>query len=394
MRLVLFSILNLFLSLSHSAGVHIKKMSSQEIVQHEILSEVSNSTSNSNNQISSLNGANLEATYDANATSLADFAQQTLIDVNSQPLIQNIIDNHQLISHPLNDTTTTATSNSVALPSDDQQQQPATTENTTNVLDPNSPIITEFYERFPMGRMFQSLEALRTETYEYGRKHNVALTTSKSDKTKIYLICKHGGQYRKNVKKSQKAAAAAANRVIKARARRSQKTGCACMIYARCCRGSFWIIRKSIGEHNHPIANDPSAYAMYRSLSPEHLITVHRLLREHVSVSLIIKSLKASGVSNILAKDIENIQQDMKRRDVLELPQQQQPLSIMPSESSTTTSTSLVAEPSSSSVVAIHPIPATHLLEYQHDTATPSALIAPSSDEIKLSPTESHIIHE
>ncbi|KAF1804795.1 hypothetical protein FB192DRAFT_1359581 [Mucor lusitanicus] len=186
---------------------------------------------------------------------------------------------------------------------------------TGNTLDPSSPIITEFYERFAVGRMFQSLEELRTEAFEYGRKHNVALTTSKSDKTKVYLICKHGGFYRKNNKK-----ASDLNQNIKPRLRRSQKTGCACMIYARCCRGSFWVIRKCIGEHNHPIAEDPRAYAMYRSLSPEHLLVVHRLLREHVGVTFIVKSLRAHGVTNILAKDIENIQQDLKRRDVLNLP--------------------------------------------------------------------------
>ncbi|KAL9552716.1 hypothetical protein MBANPS3_003628 [Mucor bainieri] len=186
---------------------------------------------------------------------------------------------------------------------------------TGNTLDPSSPIIVEFYERFAVGRMFQSLEELRTEAFEYGRKHNVALTTSKSDKTKVYLICKHGGFYRKNNKK-----ASDLNQNIKPRLRRSQKTGCACMIYARCCRGSFWVIRKCIGEHNHPIAEDPRAYAMYRSLSPEHLLVVHRLLREHVGVTFIVKSLRANGVTNILAKDIENIQQDLKRRDVLDLP--------------------------------------------------------------------------
>ncbi|CAO3620114.1 unnamed protein product [Mucor fragilis] len=288
-----------------------------------------------------------------------DYTQQTLMDVNSQPLMHSLLESHQhhpLLDHhnaAMNATDTdlltanaaaammkhiagprlaatpisvaaasavnTAAFNSPTPPSNTNGSNGFTDncaiEITGNTLDPSSPIITEFYERFAVGRMFQSLEELRTEAFEYGRKHNVALTTSKSDKTKVYLICKHGGFYRKNNKK-----ASDLNQNIKPRLRRSQKTGCACMIYARCCRGSFWVIRKCIGEHNHPIAEDPRAYAMYRSLSPEHLLVVHRLLREHVGVTFIVKSLRANGVTNILAKDIENIQQDLKRRDVLDLP--------------------------------------------------------------------------
>ncbi|KAI7904717.1 uncharacterized protein BX663DRAFT_503277 [Cokeromyces recurvatus] len=308
---------------------------SQE-VKHEILSEVNSQSIPTNISESQINSLTEAAKNLSNAlkqtTTLTDFAQQTLIDVNSQPLIHNLMDNHPLISHP---TLATTQNNQTLLNANNQllsqtlssnnSSNSISTENNTNnnnennssgtvQLDPSSPIITEFYERFAMGRMFQTLEELRTEAYEYGRKYNVALTTSKSDKTKIYLICKHGGHYRKNTKRPQ------TNKTIKPRIRRSQKTGCACMIYARCCRGSFWIIRKSIGEHNHPIAEDPRTYAMYRSLSPEHLLIVHRLLREHVGVSFIVKSLKANGVTNILAKDIENIQQDLKRRDVLDLP--------------------------------------------------------------------------
>ncbi|GAN06072.1 hypothetical protein MAM1_0110c05549 [Mucor ambiguus] len=341
-----------------------------EQVKTEILAEVNSTTSLSEAAATLSNALSLQhqqgqEQHDPQQQQQPeiDYTQQTLMDVNSQPLMHSLLESHQ--HHPLlghhsaamnaTDTDllnanaavaaaammkhiagprlsatpiTVASSSSVNTAAFSSPAPPPTNANgnssftdncaieiTGNTLDPSSPIIIEFYERFAVGRMFQSLEELRTEAFEYGRKHNVALTTSKSDKTKVYLICKHGGFYRKNNKK-----ASDLNQNIKPRLRRSQKTGCACMIYARCCRGSFWVIRKCIGEHNHPIAEDPRAYAMYRSLSPEHLLVVHRLLREHVGVTFIVKSLRANGVTNILAKDIENIQQDLKRRDVLDLP--------------------------------------------------------------------------
>ncbi|KAI8353643.1 hypothetical protein EDC96DRAFT_577192 [Choanephora cucurbitarum] len=285
---------------------------------------------------------------------ITDYTQQTLLDVNSQPIIRSLTNTH--LAHPILGETSMKPPNPsedllhaaaavvaanpphslLMLPGEssplhpaDNSMEPSSTNTTTTVttndspppimiapiipMDPSNPILSEFYQRFSVGRMFDSLEDLRTEAYEYGRKHNVALTTSKSDKTKIYLICKHGGQYRRNTKRPTPG-------TVKPRIRKSQKTGCACMIYARHCKGSFWVIRKSIGEHNHPINSNESHYAMYRTLTPEQLLDVHRLLRDHVSVSLIVKSLKSKGASNILAKDIENIQQDLKRRNVLDLP--------------------------------------------------------------------------
>ncbi|KAI8083347.1 uncharacterized protein B0P05DRAFT_536980 [Gilbertella persicaria] len=290
-----------------------KQEQQQESIKNDLISQV-NSQPLVNNEI-------------------ADYAQQTLLDVNSQPIIHNLMHSHpphilrphtpseELLhaaaavvanssSHSLLNLNSEAPTQSSESPTTAAAAAPAPS---VIPMDPSNPILTEFYERFTVGRMFDTLEDLRNEAYEYGRKHNVALTTSKSDKTKIYLICKHGGQYRRNNKRPPPG-------TVKPRIRRSQKTGCACMIYARYCRGSFWVIRKSVGEHNHPIADDPSAYAMYRSLTPEQLLMVHRLLREHVGVSFIVKSLRSNGVTNILAKDIENIQQDLKRRDVLDLP--------------------------------------------------------------------------
>ncbi|KAI9361842.1 hypothetical protein BD770DRAFT_408324 [Pilaira anomala] len=234
--------------------------------------------------------------------SMKDFTQQTLMDVNSQPLM------------PATAATTAATTVTQSDgPALTRQALPAIMEDNVqhqqHQQDQNSTLITEFYENFSVGKTYQTLEELRSTAFEYGRKHNVALTTSKSDKTKIYLICKHGGHYRKNLNKKNRPD------TIKTRIRKSQKNGCRCLIYARCCKGTHWTIRKSIGEHNHPISEDPRTYAMYRSLKAEHLSMVHKLLKENMGISNIVKSLIANGVNNIVAKDIENIQQDMKRKE-------------------------------------------------------------------------------
>ncbi|KAI8969706.1 hypothetical protein BDB01DRAFT_855566 [Pilobolus umbonatus] len=243
---------------------------------------------------------------------LNEVDKQLLSEVNSQPLIEPNELNLTLIANKCLSALSELRQQSLMASEADMiyTTPPPPLEPSTEKVDTDNALITEFYERFSSGTMFETLQALRSAVYDYGRKYNVALTTSKSDKAKVYLICKHGGHYRKTSKRKS-------DKEVKPRMRRSQKTGCECMIYARCCRNSFWIIRKSVGEHNHPIAEDPRTYAMYRSLSPENLLMVHKLLREHVGISFIVKSLRASGVTNIIAKDIENIQQDLKRRDVL-----------------------------------------------------------------------------
>ncbi|CEP11091.1 hypothetical protein [Parasitella parasitica] len=301
----------------------------------------------------------------ATTSTTVDYTQQTLMDVNSQPLMQSLMENgshHPLLSHSsITDPTELMnvgaamfsqivnSNGGVAPPTitaaDLRNNRNCSIEITGNTLDPSSPIITEFYDKFAVGRMFQTLDELRNEAFEYGKKHNVALTTSKSDKTKIYLICKHGGQYRKNNKRP------VPGKNVKPRIRSSHKIGCPCMIYARCCRGSFWVVRKCVGEHNHPIAEDPRTYSMYRCLSDEHLLVVRRLLREHVGNSFIVKALKANGVTNILVKDIENIQQDLKRRGVLDLPpEEDQAFSV--GLSSEQASSDLVAPLTDTSIVA------------------------------------------
>jgi hypothetical protein len=88
---------------------------------------------------------------------------------------------------------------------------------------------------------------------------------------------------------------------------------------------------------------------MYRSLSPENLLIVHRLLRERVGVSYIVKSLRASGVTNVIAKDIENIQQDMKRRDTLNEQLQLQNAVIQAGLPITQQTSTFTTDPSSSS---------------------------------------------
>jgi hypothetical protein len=245
---------------------------------------------------------------------VSPLAQQTMIDVNSQPLVPVSTAPIPMQTQPQTQAQTVDTTTQTTLTSTD------TPPNVEHVLDPTSPIITEFYERFSTGKIFQSLEALRNAAFDYGRKYNVAITTSKSDKTKIYLICKHGGQYRQNANRKRAAALALKRqeKCIKPRQRRSQKQGCCCLIYARRFKGQHWTIRKSQAQHNHQIAQDPRTYAMYRALQPEHLSTVHELLKENTGIANIVKTLVERGVNNIVPKDIENIQQDLKRKEAKE----------------------------------------------------------------------------
>lgn len=267
------------------------KMNAQE----NILPNVS-----SQNTVSDIDKKITKVMSDCLRQSMKDFTQQTMMDVNSQPLMPATTTIKTAKTETQLDCLTLARQALPAITEDNMQQQHQ---------DQNSTLITEFYENFSVGKTYQTLEELRSTAFEYGRKHNVALTTSKSDKTKIYLICKHGGHYRKNLNKKNRP------ETIKTRIRKSQKNGCRCLIYARCCKGTHWTIRKSIGEHNHPISEDPRTYAMYRSLKAEHLSMVHKLLKENMGISNIVKSLTAKGVNNIVAKDIENIQQDMKRKE-------------------------------------------------------------------------------
>lgn len=259
-----------------------------------------------------------------------DLAQQTLIAVNSQTLLpvvsQGVIDDRSsyIMATQMdgvvgsNNQLTSALNNSSSTSASANNDNTTTIENTTEAsgdmqVDSSSPLIIEFYEKFPVGKTFDSLEQLRKVALDYGKRYNVALTTSKSDKTKVYLICKHGGYYRKNVNKKKPAPKDKAT-PVKTRVRKSQKSGCSCLIYARCSKGAIWTIRKSIAEHNHPIAVDPRTYAMYRSLDSDQLAFVHKLLGENTSISGIVKILKEKGINNIVPKDIENIQQDLKRK--------------------------------------------------------------------------------
>lgn len=269
---------------------------------------------------------------------MSSLTQQTMIDVNSQPLAS--------LAHVANSSTSGAAAAAVGSPAEGGSSQlyaapidnTLLTNNNTNnnsqddtgvnnhELDPSNPIITEFYERFSAGKVYQSLQELRSAAFEYGRRYNIAITTSKSDKTKVYLICKHGGQYRPNANRKRAAALALRReeKSIRPRIRKSQKQGCCCLIYARCSKGTHWTIRKSVAQHNHAIAQDPRTYAMYRSLQPEHLLSVHRYLKENISISNIVKTLMDHGIDNIKPKDIENIQQDLKRKELKQLQEQQQ----------------------------------------------------------------------
>lgn len=146
--------------------------------------------------------------------------------------------------------------------------------------------IAGFEEKFAVGKAFTSIADLRHTATDYGKLHNVAITTLTSSlkQGSITLHCKHGGKYRAA---KRNGTATITTESQKPRATTTSRSGCPMIINAR--RNGFGMItiRHSVSSHNHPIASDMRKYAAFRKMEAHHLEAAISLLRENSSSTVL-----------------------------------------------------------------------------------------------------------
>lgn len=174
-------------------------------------------------------------------------------------------------------------------------------------------IAQDFYESFPQGKQYKTLEELRQDIYEYGKKYNIVMSIKNSNYRSIHLWCKHGGQYRKGKKKVVDEETGAEIESARLRQKRTQRQGCPCFIKARYLRG-IWAIDTTFGQHNHVLPTNRNAYSIHRKQPKETTALIKRLLSDGQKIGDILSHLSTIGITNIIKKDIENMQQQLRRK--------------------------------------------------------------------------------
>lgn len=145
-----------------------------------------------------------------------------------------------------------------------------------------------FQKKFVLGKKYASISELRQEAVEFGKEHNVMITTHKSSLKRgyIFLQCKHGYDYREakktttDVSKNQK----------KKRNTSTARSDCPMSIEARTDRFGSVIVKKAVSAHNHPLARDIRTYAGFRKLNSRDLETAVAMLKQHPA-SAVLKVL-------------------------------------------------------------------------------------------------------
>jgi hypothetical protein len=133
---------------------------------------------------------------------------------------------------------------------------------------------------FGVGKEFTSLNELREKAVEYGKNHNVVVTTvnSSSKEGKITLKCKHGGVYR--AAKTISDAPSVKDDDVR-RTTSTSRFECPMRIVARRNRNGMIAITRSVGEHNHVFARDVRTYAVFRKMEREDLDAAISMLKRH-----------------------------------------------------------------------------------------------------------------
>ncbi|KAL9541323.1 hypothetical protein PS6_010354 [Mucor atramentarius] len=173
-----------------------------------------------------------------------------------------------------------------------------TTNSTEDTVINNERMLNEFRDLFDPGKSYPTLASLRSEIANFGQKYNVVMSIKNSNFRSVHLWCKHAGVYTK-IERKPKKPVSNSNKVVKPRKKSTQRTDCQCFIKA-----------KSINEIW-------TVYSAHRRQSEQTKDLILQLLRSGQKVNSILEYLHMIGISNIIKKDIENLQQYFRRADRL-----------------------------------------------------------------------------
>lgn len=176
-------------------------------------------------------------------------------------------------------------------------------------------MLNEFKDRFEPGKTYSSLADLRSEIANFGQKHNIVMSIKNSNFRSVHLWCKHAGVFTKLERKSKKTVNSN-NKEVRPRKKGTQRTDCQCFIKAKLINEN-WVIERSHGEHNHTIPKNRTVYSVHRRQSKQTKELILQLLNNGQKINSILEYLHMIGISNIIKKDIENLQQYFRRADKL-----------------------------------------------------------------------------
>jgi len=176
-------------------------------------------------------------------------------------------------------------------------------------------MLNEFRDLFDPGKSYPTLVSLRSEIANFGQKHNIVMSIKNSNFRSVHLWCKHAGVFTK-IERKPKKPGNSNNKVVKPRKKSTQRTDCQCFIKAKSIN-EVWVIERSHGEHNHIIPKNKTVYSAHRRQSEQTKDLILQLLKSGQKVNSILEYLHMIGISNIIKKDIENLQQYFRRADRL-----------------------------------------------------------------------------
>ncbi|GAN11663.1 hypothetical protein MAM1_0788d11242 [Mucor ambiguus] len=179
----------------------------------------------------------------------------------------------------------------------------------------NERMLNEFRDLFDPGKSYPTLASLRSEIANFGQKHNIVMSIKNSNFRSVHLWCKHAGVYTKTERKPKKPVNSN-DKMVKPRKKSTQRTDCQCFIKAKSIN-EIWVIERSHGEHNHIIPKNKTVYSAHRRQSEQTKDLILQLLKSGQKVNSILEYLHMIGISNIIKKDIENLQQYFRRADRL-----------------------------------------------------------------------------